>query len=162
MLHTENNFNISYPVITSEEAKARQSNLFPDGEYKFSIEGFVNGFSKSSDELMVTVNFYIYKNDNNGYCMLKDYFLPTSETMLHRFRLLCDCVGLNKEYEAGNMDLRLLLNKTGFVKIGTKIDKTGKYEPKNVIKKFILEKNEQKTNVQNKENKKEFNDDIPF
>jgi hypothetical protein len=149
----DNKYHISYPVISSEEAKERQSNLLPDGDYKFSVAGFVNGFStKNPKNPMITVDFIIYKD--HGHINIKEYFLPTHDLMLHKFRLFCDSIGLSKEYENGDLDLRLIIDKTGYAKIGKQSDKNGKYEDKNVIKRFY---EKEKSSLS-----REFEDEIGF
>lgn len=103
---------------TSEELEAERPAFepWPVGEYDFEIVKAEDTVSKSSGREMLALNIKIFNSDGE-YRYVNDYIVDNATWKLHQ---LARAVGLDAEYDSGNIEAYMLENKVGRAKIKIK------------------------------------------
>ena len=103
---------------TSEELEAERPAFepWPVGEYDFEIVKAEDTVSKSSGREMLALNIKIFNSDGE-YRFVNDYIVDNATWKLHQ---LARAVGLDAEYDSGNIEAYMLENKVGRAKIKIK------------------------------------------
>ncbi len=140
-------------ITPRTEKEIKEMRLVPEGEYYFKIIKAEEKVSKSSGQPMIELNLVIW--DEKGKERYVTDYLINNDNMAFKIRHLYECIGMIEEYNSGNIDPFSLLNKEGNVKIIVQKDKKGIYNDKNVVKDYILKKQET-------EEENELNDELPF
>jgi len=130
--------------------------LLEDGEYDFAVNAAEDKLSKAGKE-MIELKLIVW--DKNGKDrFIFDYLL---EAMAFKLRHFCEAMGLEKEYDAGEIKAEHCVGKSGKVLIGVQKGNAkpegGTYPDKNQVKDYI------KSEIKPVEKKDDFiSDDVPF
>lgn len=108
-------------------------NLLPDGIYDFEIIESQDDTSNSGNE-MIHCKLKVFKSDGSSYILVDDYLVNT-DRMQWKIKHFCESVGLEAEYQAGELTGELCFGRSGKVKIATQPAKDG-YPPKNTAKDY--------------------------
>lgn len=144
------------PKNDAEIQAIQNRHLLANGVYSFRVKEIIQKVSKSNNP-MLEVKMGIV--DSNGEERnLTDYLMAT-ENMIFKFKHFCESLGLEKEYESGQLDPAKCIGRTGKCKIGLqkgnlKDDGSGYYPDKNSIQDYII--------VQEVKVDPTLNDDIQF
>ena len=131
------------------------SRIFEKGDYKFNVLSAEEKKSKTGNE-MIHLKLNVEHNEISGKNTIVDcYLLSGHPSFEHLIRHFCYSVGLENEYESGNILPEFCVDKFGIVRLSIEEDKTGKYPDKNRVIDFLVEKNTSKINT-------DLNDDVPF
>lgn len=133
---------------TEEEIKFLK--LIPDGEYEFEVFDAIDETSKNGNE-MIHVVLLVNKNEKKYY--IHDYLMDTAD-MAFKLRHFCDSIGIIEDFNSGNIESNKIKSKKGIAKIIINQDKKGIYNPKNVIRDYIVNKSIKSEDI--------FNDELPF
>lgn len=106
--------------------------LAPDGIYDFEVSNGLDEHSNSGNE-MIHLELKVFVADGR-WIYVHDYLVNT-ERMQWKIKHFCEAVGLESEYQAGELSGFACLQRTGKVKIGTQPAKDG-YPAKNVAKDY--------------------------
>ena len=141
------------PKTDKEIAEER---LIPAGDYPFEISGAEHYISKAGNE-MLKILVRVYKEDGS-FLLVDDYL---TEKIMYKVKHLCDATGLTDAYNAGELEPEALIGKTGELKLGIQVDKSGNYPDRNSIKDYKVPKDgEPKKALPKKDD--DFGDSIPF
>lgn len=148
------------PKNDAEIAELQNVGLLKDGLYPFIVKGIEEQLSKTGNP-MLKVRFEIHEEDGSRRSIF-DYLVAT-DLMMFKLKHFCESVGLNEQYEKGNLNLNDCLDRSGNCFIGTqkgtsKPDGSGMYPDKNVIKDFM----NKKSVPPKAKGELPFNDDIKF
>lgn len=100
------------------------------GVYPFTIADAQESVSKQGNEMMV-IDLELPKNT-----IVKDYITSKATWKLKQ---LCECVGAADLFESGEITAEQLVGYQGHVAIEIQVDESGKYWPKNSVKKYLAE-----------------------
>lgn len=128
--------------------------LFPAGEYDFSVIKAEDETSKAGNE-MIKIEIDIYSSAGTKTRVF-DYLL---EAIAYKLKHFCQAVGLEKEYEEGTLTANMCCNRSGRCLVLIQKDKSGEYPDKNVIKDYCKSK---KISVASKMNLDIDDSEIPF
>lgn len=137
-------------VTPRTEEEIKWIKLLPEGDYEFEVFDSIDETSSKGNEMIHVI--LLIKKNNREY-KIHDYLMDTEE-MAFKLRHFCDSTGLSEFYNSGNIESSKIKSKKGYAKITIKHDKKGIYDPKNVVKDYIVNKS---TNNEDK-----FNDELPF
>jgi hypothetical protein len=118
------------------EDEIASENLLADGVYGFEIIEAEDTISKSSGKDMIAVRMKVFDGEG-GFRFVNDYLL---EAILYKVKHCADACGLAAEYARGQLHGADLIGKTGEVKIVTQQDKDKMYPPKNVVRDYVVPK----------------------
>ncbi len=131
------------------------SRIFEKGDYRFIVISAEEKTSKTGNQ-MIHLKLSVLHNEIVGKTNIVDcYLLSDHPSFEHLIRHFCYSVGLENEYETGNILPEFCLDKKGIVRLSVEEDKTGKYPDKNKVVDFLVEKNTEKSTI-------DLNDDVPF
>lgn len=102
--------------------------LFPEGKYPFSIAKAEETTSKKTGAPMLKLQLIIY-GDGNRQTTVFDYLMESVADRLYKF---CALVGLEDQYNAGELEAYHCEGKEGWVHIKIQPAKDG-FEPRNVV-----------------------------
>lgn len=122
------------------EREIAEEGLYPEGIYSFEIANAENKVSKSGND-MIQLKIKVYDNDGN-FRFVDDYLL---ESMAYKLRHAAVVCGLGDKYESGSLDAFDFVGKTGSLKLTVQKDKKGEYPDKNVVKDYVIPKDESET-----------------
>lgn len=148
------------PLSDAELNELQNRDLLPDGNYAFIVRNAETQTSGKGNP-MLKVTLGILATPHNEY-PLSDY-LMASEKMIFKLKHFCETLGLDAQYNQGNLRPEDCIGKMGKCKIGRqkgsqKKDLSGYFPDKNCVKDYI--KNiDQVTSAKVDPN---FNDDITF
>lgn len=114
---------------------------------------------------MIALLLRCWDSDGNQGNIFEYLILNDNIFSQRKIKHFCYCVGLGHKYESGELNAIDCENRSGNIIIGISSDKKGKYPPKNNVYDFIKKSdnlNSEKINDVNKNNDKEFLDDLPF
>ena len=123
------------PMSAQEQKNAEAPPLLPDGDYDFEIIGATEKQSKNSGMMMFELQLRILLEDDKSR-LLRDYVM-TEGAAAHRLRQVCECVGLLRHYEQGDIDAQDFENLAGRATLMTQADKTGTYADQNRVKRYL-------------------------
>lgn len=115
---------------TEEELKKFE--LLPEGDYDFDVLQADDAMSKSGKQ-MIKLTLGVYASSGNRINVF-DYLMSAVEYKLKHF---CDSVGLVAEYQQGTLTADMCTNRSGRCSLKVQTDKSGQYDPKNVVKDYI-------------------------
>jgi hypothetical protein len=125
----------------------------PEGEYQFTIVSAKDGVSAKGNAMMI-----IELQIRGQSVVLKDYIV---ETALWKLKQLCECVCMADKFESGEVTAYDLEGCQGNVLLDIEEDPTGKYRPKNKVKKYLA-MGEKPTKKEEKKAASFDDDAIPF
>lgn len=137
-------------VTPRTEEEIKYLNMLPEGEYNFLV---IDAIEKVSDAGNEMINLVLQVNNNNKIYRIYDYLIDI-EKMSFKFRHCCDSLGILDKYESGNVSSKDFIDKKGRAKFIIQKDKKGIYNPKNVVKDYIVSKKDGNADF--------FNDEVPF
>lgn len=117
------------------EKEVNQGNLWDKGTYAFEILEASDEVSKSGKD-MIKLKVRVFKDSGKSQNIF-DYLL--GDTMEYKLRHAADVCGLLDDYETGELSAYNFIGKTGKVKIGVSIDKTGAYPDRNNIIDYVVD-----------------------
>jgi hypothetical protein len=109
-------------------------NLLDAGIYDFYVKKSELAYSQKTRNPMIKLTIAVI-GDLGREHVLTDYLM---ESMMYKMKHFCDAVGLEKEYESGNLLAEMCDGKSGKVKIF--IDDPGDnsaFNPKNAVKDYV-------------------------
>lgn len=116
------------------EEQIMEDNLFPKGEYAFSIANAEDAISQKGNPMIkMTLNVL---NDQGRSQIIYDYLM---EAIPHKLRHCAIACGLEDEYNSGSLEPYQLQGKEGILKLIIQEDKTGRYPPKNSVVDYVFE-----------------------
>jgi len=133
--------------LWEEEKKDREKKLTP-GAAKFYVKEAKDCISKAGNE-MITLTLQV--TDCAGVTKVLWTNLVNTPNAIYKIEHFCEQVGLTKEFEAGELEDYMCLNKEGICIL--KLQKSAKYGEQTVINDFA------KPDVKFEEFK---DDDVPF
>ena len=98
----------------------------------FEVIAAQDDISRSGNE-MIKAELRLFQPDGKTRTMIA-YLLEAMPSQLFHF---CTYSGLAIEYDNGTLKAEHCVGKKGYVEIGIKIDKSGEYPPKNIIRDFV-------------------------
>lgn len=105
-------------------------NLLPDGDYNFEcIEAIETTSSKGNEMVVLRLNVF----HGNRTLEIRDYIV---EKMAHKLRHFCYSVGLEQEYEAGEVQAVECEGRRGVARIRQE-EGDSQYPPKNIVKDYV-------------------------
>jgi len=137
------------------EKEIAESNLWPVGEYSFEIIEGTDEISKSGNE-MIKLKVHVF-NDEGNLKTITDYLLESIAYKLHHAAAACN---LTDKYEEGELQGHDFVGKTGTLKLGRQIDKSGQYPDKNSISDYLPRKDDFAPSTPRKEDV--LDDEIPW
>lgn len=93
--------------------KANESGGFEPwkaGNYDFTVQEASEGISSGGNE-MIKLTLHVFNRDGNKRTVF-DYLLATDSSQW-KVRHFCDAVGLTKQYEAGELDVNDIVQRSG-------------------------------------------------
>src|SRR5271154_4291917 len=112
---------MSFTFTPKTEDEIAKENLIPDGVYPFEVINATQKTSKAGNP-MIHLEHRVFVEDRTF--LLDDYLL---EKIAYKLRHFCAQTGLLPMYQQGHFAAEDCLGKGGWVKIGTKVDKSGKF-----------------------------------
>jgi hypothetical protein len=146
-------------VTPYSEKQIAEMNLWPKGEYPFSIVAAEQKTSKKGNE-MIVLSVQIF-NAEGRVRTLNDYLLDMPE-MAHKLRHAAVVCGLEDKYNAGTLEPFDFVDKTGVAKVGIQKSKDEQYADKNVINDYLAADASKPVPVPQQSAAAELNDEIPF
>lgn len=98
----------------------------------FEVIAAQDDISRNGNE-MIVVELRLFQADGKTRTITV-YLLEAMPALLFHF---CTYSGLAVEYGNGTLRAEHCMGKKGYAEIGIKIDKTGEYGPKNIIRDFV-------------------------
>lgn len=136
------------------------SKIFQPGIYKFTVIKAEEKESKSGNE-MIKITLKMFHNEIKNKTHLVDAYLMQTQPLQFLLRHFCSSVGMEEIYNMGIINESDCINRTGWVKIGIEVDKTGQYGDKNKVIDFIVKEEEKESEYSSNQQSGEM-DDIPF
>jgi hypothetical protein len=151
------------------ESELAESQLLPKGTYPFDVM-VCSDTTKDGDILrskkgqeMVGVKLNVHGDDGRDY-HIYDYISP--HFMAHKFRHFFVTIGMVKEYERGEINVRSAEQRSGWVDIGIEPAKNGYAAKNKVMDYFVKEEPSEETAPPpapiQANGKPEDSDDVPF
>lgn len=100
------------------------------GVYPFTIVEAKDAISKSGND-MIVIDLELPQQT-----VIKDYIVANAAWKLKQ---LCECVGAADLFDSGEITAEQLVGYQGHVAIEIQVDESGKYWPKNSVKKYLAE-----------------------
>lgn len=117
------------------QSELKRNRLLPKGKYDFEILRAENKtFNSGSQGIALKVGVF---NENGGQQWIDDYLVFVDKAIF-KVADFCACVGLQDKYEAGELDARDCVGRSGQCRVG--IEEQDGYEPKNKITGYIAPK----------------------
>ena len=135
-----------------------QQSRLPDGEYDFEVLESKDTKSKAGND-MIEMVVKVWTGEGDRFRIITDYLLEAMSFKLINF---CEATGLSERYIAGQLKANDCAGRVGKCKIGWKVDRTGDFPDKNVIKDYIHEANKELKKEEKQEGNPEDSDDVPF
>lgn len=120
-------------VEPKTEAEVSEAGNWPRGTYDFEVSEAVEKTSKTGNE-MVELVVKVYDNEGK-YRKIYDYLVST-DGAAYKVRHFAGATGLMKDYEAGLLNARDMIGKTGRCEVVIKKAQDG-YPAKNSISDYI-------------------------
>lgn len=143
----------TFTFTPKTEEEIQKAQLLEDGDYTFEL---IQAKFKTSQAGNPMIELVLKVFDNDGsQRIIYDYLLSNHKNMEYKIRHFCYSVGLEKEYESGELsELNFMKALSGKARIKTRKDKDGTYPPKNVVQDYLGEKIESANEIKD--------DDVPF
>lgn len=107
----------------------QSESLLPAGDYDFEVLEADERISKSNNP-MLQLKLKIFGDDSTPHIF--DYIVPSSNFGERKLKAFARSVGLEAEYESGNLTADICINTAGKATIGVQ-DASGGYDAKNVV-----------------------------
>lgn len=118
---------------TKEQANAGGFEPWPVGDYDFEVHDAADDVSDAGNE-QIKLTLYVFNEEGRKRTVF-DY-LPSSEKSQWKVRHFAEAVGLIRSYEAGELDVNDIVEKTGKLKLGFK-KATAQYPANNQVADYI-------------------------
>jgi hypothetical protein len=118
------------------EKEILEENLWPEGDYSFTILTAAEKLSKKSQSPMIELTLEIY-NDEGKSRKITDYLMVSGAWKL---RKACEACGLLAKYEMGSLEDYMFTGKSGILKLNIQKDTTGQYPDKNSVASYVVPK----------------------
>lgn len=116
---------------SEEELKAEK--VLPKGEYEVEIVGCQEQVSKKSGLDMLKLTLRVHGPER--VVIANDYIVCNQQDKLHN---LCTSIGIVDKYAAGEVGPLELQGQWAYAKVD--VEESEMYDPKNVIKKYLVKK----------------------
>jgi hypothetical protein len=117
------------------EKQIQESALIPNGDYDFEIVKATEKKSKAGN-IMMELKLKVWDSNGKERFMF-DFLLTDTDMMMFKFKHFCESVGLQSQFELGEVTEGDCLNKSGRVRIFIQQDKSGQYGPRNSVKDYL-------------------------
>ena len=123
---------MQFKPLTDKELEDNQKQFepWPEGVYDFTVVEASEMTSKKGNQ-MIRLRIRCL-NVEGQQRFVFDYLLEAMEFKLKHF---CETAGLLEEYDSGNLNAAMCLDRSGQVKL--RIDKQEGYDPKNVVEDYV-------------------------
>lgn len=149
---------MKFSPLSEKEAAAQSANLWPDGEYDYTVraaEEKLSGAGNEMTELQVTVF------DSEGTEKLVYDYLVSSPKSAWKIRHFAASCGLLSKYETGSLEAFEMVGRPGRCVLASRPAKDG-YPAKNVIRDYVATSQAQQTKTPAKAPADDLSDEIPF
>lgn len=119
-------------ITPKTDAQIAEENLWPAGEYDFSIHEAEDTISKTSGKPMIKLRLTAFSPDGKQRT-ITDYLM---ESMAYKLKHCLYAIGMGKEYEAGEFDAASLQGRSGRVLL--KQEFQDGFAPKNSVKDYVV------------------------
>ncbi len=115
------------------EKEIAESGLIPAKTIvPFEVTAAEDSKSKAGND-MIVADLRLFTDDGKTRS-IRVYLLEAMPALLFHF---CTYSGLATEYGNGTLKASDCIGKTGYAEMGIKIDKSGQYDPQNIVKDFV-------------------------
>lgn len=121
-------------IVPMNETEYSMRNVWPKGTYPCHINKAEEGNSQKSGDPFFKFEVQIF-NESDNYRTIKAFVMAAGKAQW-QLRSAVEAFGLLDKYHNGSVEAFDFEGKDAFAKVGVEEDKSGVFDPKNVIREF--------------------------